>query len=242
MKKHITLLELMIAVVIVGILASVGIPLYRNTIEKSKAKVCETNLKMLQAAIEIYGLENDVLPASLTQLRPGDFQKAWARVFGEENQWLIKSAYFLVDFDNRGLAYAQEGFVQRYLGGNLTYLTCPADPTPPDEKGVGSYGLNAALASQPFDSYKQAQQSDDFYVVVGDCEQPLFSSLDALVQRHTEGKMLYQFNPFAQFAATGGKGILGAQRKIVGKFSQRAGVDLPRPLFLRFPAPSRYLP
>jgi len=183
MKKLFILRALLIAVVIGGVLAGIALPVYRNSIEKSKAKVCETNLKMLQAAIEIYGLDKGVLPASLTQLEPGDFQKAWAQIFKKENQWLIKLAYLLIDFDNRGLAYAQEGFFNRYLTGNFGYITCPSDPTPPPT-GI-SYGLNERLAhGLKYEEYRRLKDAGETLPVIADCEKSLFNSEQDFTRRH----------------------------------------------------------
>lgn len=118
MKRSLSLLELSFAVLIVFVLATISIPMYKNTVENAKAKVCETNLKMLQAAVEVYGLENNVLPGSLTQLQDRHIRRAWAQIFRGENKFLLKCAYFLVDFDARGLAYAQEASDRYFDNGN----------------------------------------------------------------------------------------------------------------------------
>ena len=178
-KKSFTLIELIIVLIIVGGIITVAIPLYHNVVEKAKAKVCEANLKVLAAAVEIYALENDQLPGSLGQLQPQHLRKAWAQIFKEEDEWKIKLAYFIVDFDNRGLAYASSNLLQRYLGGDIKLITCPSDPTPPPQ-GT-SYGINCALAGMSYRDYKNLPDS---YIVVGDCETSCFHSLWELSFRH----------------------------------------------------------
>jgi len=182
MKRYFTLVEVLLVVVILGIIATIGIPLYRGTVERAKAKACEANLKVIHAAVEVYGLENDILPATLSQLEPRHFQKAWAQVLKKENGLLIKIANFIVDFDRRGMAYAEEGFLSRYLKGESKYLVCPSDLTP-FPSGV-SYGLNAYLKGMSFKDYNVLQQSMGGVLLIGDCDQPYFSSLGELASRH----------------------------------------------------------
>lgn len=192
-KKYMTMSELMMAVLIVGVLASLSVPIVRSTMDKSKARVCETNLKMLKAAIEIYGLENDVLPASLTQLNTEQFKKAWARVLKEDNPLLIKLAYFVVDLEDIGLAYAQTAFVDRYLSGDTKYLRCPEDKRIlSSASALISYGMNEAFRSGEvtFDEYRMAQEDPDgCYFVVGDSESLGVTESAQIARRHSSGKI-----------------------------------------------------
>lgn len=191
MKKGFTLLEIVIVLVVLGILATLSLPLYQNTIENAKIKVCETNLKAIRAAIEIYGLENDRMPGSISQLKPEHLRKAWAKIFKEENSWKIKLPYFIIDLQNKGLLYAQDSFVRRYLGGDIKLITCPKDETPPRWRDDGtiegrSYGINIIVAEK---NYKEYKNLDKDTLVVGDCEAETFESPERLTARHISWKI-----------------------------------------------------
>jgi len=186
MKKGFTLLEIVIVLVVLGILATLSFPLYQNTIENAKIKVCETNLETIQAAIEIYGLENDRMPGSISQLKPEHLRRAWVKVFKEENPWKIKLSYFIIDLQNKGLLYAQDSFVRRYLGGDIKLITCPKDETPPRWSADGtiegvSYGINSDAADETFQDYKLLGGDT---IIIADCESERFTALTALQERH----------------------------------------------------------
>lgn len=204
-----TLSELMMAVLIIGILASVSVPIVRSTIDKSKAKVCETNLRMLRAAIEVYGLENDVLPASLSQLNTEQFKKAWARVLKEDNLLLIKLAYFIMDLQDQGMAYAQTAFVDRYLSGDTKYLRCPEDKrTASAGSPLVSYGLNEVFTSGTvtFDQYRMAQEGSGCYLILADSDSRAVNETTQVAARHGSGKFSLKPEVKEGLVATVGKG------------------------------------
>ena len=53
-KKGFTLVELMIVVLILGLLTAIGIPSYRVAKIYAERRIVETNLKMIDSAIEVY--------------------------------------------------------------------------------------------------------------------------------------------------------------------------------------------
>lgn len=57
-KKGFTLIELIFAVVIIGILAALAIPRFSSTIEKSRTAEAINTLETLRNAQEVYKLEN----------------------------------------------------------------------------------------------------------------------------------------------------------------------------------------
>ncbi len=57
-----TLVELMITVVIVGILASVAIPLYTGNIKRAKAAEADAALGSIRTALRVYYAENSAYP------------------------------------------------------------------------------------------------------------------------------------------------------------------------------------
>jgi len=173
-KKAFTIMEIIIIVVIIGILATLGLPTYQNVIEDSKAKVCETNLEALNISLEIYAMEHDVMPGDLSELSPEHIQKAYTRILQKKGAWKIKLAYYIVGWEQRGLAYA--GLLTDLAGGNMKLITCPA--AVPGER---SYGMNSALANMTSSAYRSLPADG---ILVGDCLNPTFTDKSGLIERH----------------------------------------------------------
>lgn len=186
-KKYFTMIEVVIVVVVVGILATVGVPVYQNIIDKARADVCATNQQVLLGALDAFGHENYQLPASLSELRQKDIERAWAKVFEQKGAWRVKLAYFIVDFDQRGLVYAQGAWVSRYIGA-LEHLTCPSDPTPPP--AGFSYGLNNVVIGMDYNAYLAYQAANPDVIIIGDCNAANFADIANLNMRHHVHKIL----------------------------------------------------
>ena len=58
MNRAFTLIELLVVVLIIGILASIALPLYQRAVFKSRAAEAFTNLKALKDALEVCELQN----------------------------------------------------------------------------------------------------------------------------------------------------------------------------------------
>ena len=67
-NKGFTLIEILIAVLIIGILAAIAVPQYQKGVEKSKALQGLTLLKSVIEAINVYYLANGVYPSSFDKL------------------------------------------------------------------------------------------------------------------------------------------------------------------------------
>ena len=161
-NRSFTLVEIIVVVVIVGILATLGLPYFQNVMESSKEKVCDTNLKTLLKAVEIYTMEHDTVPGSLSELDDKYIQKAYASVMSGKNAWKIRLAYFLVEGPQWGIAYAQ--------GFGMPNLRCPNNPDTSSTQI--SYGLSTALAQRDARGYKNAPDS---YVVIADSVNAIFN-------------------------------------------------------------------
>ena len=150
-----------------GILSTLGIATYRQVLDNARQKVCETNLKTLEAAVEMYALENDALPASLGDLKPSHVKKAYAKVMREEG-WLTKFAYFFVKLNTPKEVYAQFLTYDRLgkYGPAAQVFHCPADTN-----GGVSYGINAQLAGK-----RWGDISEDT-LIVADCDSHTFGRL-----------------------------------------------------------------
>ena len=179
-KRAFTLMEIIIVVVVIGILATLGLPTYRNVIEDSKAKICETNLEALNTALQIYAMEHDVMPGDLSELAPEYIEKAYAHILQQEGAWKIKLAYYIVGWEQRGLAYA--GLLTDLAGGNPKLMTCPAAAP-----GELSYGMNSVLLNKSSSDY-QSLAGDT--ILIGDCSKQTFDNASGLNARHKHYKIL----------------------------------------------------
>lgn len=78
-----TLVELLVAVLIIGILAAVALPQYQKAVEKSKATEAISLLKTVYQAAKVYYLANGTWPTSLNKLDvsiPWDGTTNWRQV------------------------------------------------------------------------------------------------------------------------------------------------------------------
>lgn len=76
-KQGFSFLELVIAIAIIALLASVGIPMYMSYVEKAKVTKTEGILGNLKIAINSYYLDVNKYPSSLSELvrKPADAKK-----------------------------------------------------------------------------------------------------------------------------------------------------------------------
>jgi len=183
MRKNFTLIEVAIVIVIFGIIATFAIPAYHNALENANAEVCAGNLSVLLGALEAYGLEEDEMPGSLGKLEKEHLQKGWAKTFKERGYWRTKLAYFLVDFDKRGLAYAQVSLVDRYLGG--VSIVCPSSG-----HGENSYGIHGWFAAGQIKSYDDYRSRPLNFTAIADCDADNFVGLGNITERHRRYRVL----------------------------------------------------
>lgn len=162
-KRHFTLIELIITLIVIGILVTIAIPTYRNVVERSRSEVCKTNLEVLLGAIKNYALEKDYLPASLGQLEDGHIRYAWDQVLESKGTWRVNFAYFVVNFAQGRVVFAQDYWSE------VLSIACPSDDTPPPQGH--SYGINQEIAGKSLEYF---QGLDPSVTVVADSDSSTF--------------------------------------------------------------------
>ena len=76
-----TLIEVMIAITIVGILTSLGIPNYIRYKEKARVQVAITDMRFIEKEIMNFGVENGELPDSLSDIGRDKVLDPWGRPY-----------------------------------------------------------------------------------------------------------------------------------------------------------------
>ena len=154
-KRAFTVIELMVAVVILTIIVSIATVGYTQYLDKTAMMVDETNQKVLLGAVKLFAYDTNALPGSLSQLRSRDLERAYAQVTDGKRPYTL-FAFLQEQVGLFDIAEAQP-LPNRYIGGGgaaqtqeqlWRILTCPVDSSPPSAGGR-SYGLHAAAAHQP---------------------------------------------------------------------------------------------
>jgi prepilin-type N-terminal cleavage/methylation domain-containing protein len=169
LKKAFSLIEIMVSVIIIGVLATISIPAYKNVVEESKTRVCDTNLKALKSALDVYVVEHNVVPGDLGMLPKESVEKAFACQLKGKEGWKIRLALLVRDMDNTGMAYAD--FIQDLAQGNLKIVACPKNT----KEGI-SYGVNSILVGINAEKYRKLSRSE---FVIADCDKATFESVEA---------------------------------------------------------------
>ena len=139
-KKAFTLVEIMIALIIVSVVVSLSIVTFQKTIEANNDRICRQNLKVLQGAIEIYTIENNALPVTLSRLTPEQIHLAYEKVIGKPKENRL-AGYFNNLMGVKPL-FADLG---KYYGNDPKVRRCPADKDELTDSNHISYSLNRAI-------------------------------------------------------------------------------------------------
>lgn len=117
-----TMMEIMIAAVVLVILASVALVGYQGYRDRAAMLVDETNQQVLAAAIKMYAYDNNALPGSLSELRPELLERAFAQVTEGKQPFTLLA--HLREWVRMGVAEAAP-LPARYYNNNPTVLICP---------------------------------------------------------------------------------------------------------------------
>ncbi|MFH1984181.1 MAG: prepilin-type N-terminal cleavage/methylation domain-containing protein [Pseudomonadota bacterium] len=80
-----TLVELLIAVVVIGALAAIAIPSYRQYIERAQVVKTLSDLKLLESEINLYFVDNQRYPVSLDDIGRGNMLDLWGNPYQYTN-------------------------------------------------------------------------------------------------------------------------------------------------------------
>ncbi len=135
-----SMMELMIAAVVLLILASVAVAGYQGYRDRAAMLVDETNQKVLAAALKLYAYDNNALPGSLSELERRHLERAFAQVTEGKRPYTFFA--YLGEWVGMELAEA-EMLPPKYYGSNPAILACPSDKAPP------SYEITALWRNRP---------------------------------------------------------------------------------------------
>ncbi len=152
MKRGFTMLEILIAVVVLAILASIAMVNYQGYRDRVTMMVDATNQKVLAAAVKIYAYDTGALPGSLSDLRSRDLDRAFAGVSKGKRPYTMLAHWRELIQQAVGIPVAYAEFLpSRYYNGDLKVISCPKDPDPPT-------GFNASGKPMGGKSYEIAPE------------------------------------------------------------------------------------
>ena len=140
--KAFTVLELLVAVLIIGILAAFSLAGYQGYRDRAAMLKDATNQKVLAAAVKLYAYDNNALPGSISELRPVDLDRAYALMTSGRRSYTVL-AYLAEKLG--GDVVEAVPLPGRYYQNNLDITHCPLDN---DGNGV-SYQMNKQFAGKP---------------------------------------------------------------------------------------------
>lgn len=76
-----TLIELMIAIALIGILSGFGIPMYMSYRERVQSDNCKVGIKIIETALKGYGTENNGFPDTLADVGLGGMTDPWGNPY-----------------------------------------------------------------------------------------------------------------------------------------------------------------
>ncbi|MCX7926756.1 MAG: hypothetical protein N2606_01250 [Candidatus Omnitrophica bacterium] len=180
--KSFTFLEILTTIVILGIISFLALIPLAQWVENSKAKTCEANLRLIKHALDLYMLDHDYGPQSLSHLPKRYFSYACSQLNNKRR--IIKLSGLSEYITSCSIAFA-EPFIYTLAEFDLNLISCPKDNTPPTKTGgQTSYALYKGLIDM---GIKRYQQLNSTVVLIGDSDEFSFNGeISELKCRHID--------------------------------------------------------
>jgi type IV pilus assembly protein PilA len=103
-QRGFTLMELMIVIVIIGVLAAIGVPAYKNYVSDAKNSACEANKRAIETAAGMYWMEEGTaLTVEDTAASGGGLETYLTNVTEIRCPWDKASGYKVVIAENNSI-------------------------------------------------------------------------------------------------------------------------------------------
>jgi prepilin-type N-terminal cleavage/methylation domain-containing protein len=175
-NRGFTLLEIVVALAVLLIIASIAVVSYAKFIDNARETVCENNLKGLLDAVKIYGAENGALPATLGDLELDQLKKGYDLAM-KNARWKTRLAHTLLEFSAPAKAHAFNLTYEdlRSYGASDAMFQCPQD-----YNGGASYAINSEIAGIRWG------QIDGDVIMIVESDAYTFSDASDLQYRHED--------------------------------------------------------
>jgi general secretion pathway protein G len=98
-----TLIEMLIVISIIGILLSIAIPSYRQSVVRAREAVLRENLYVLRSTIEQFTIDKERAPSSLEELVDEGYLRAIPRdITGNSSTWQVETSDVLISPEQSG--------------------------------------------------------------------------------------------------------------------------------------------
>ncbi len=115
-QKGFTLIELLVVIAIIAILAAILFPVFARAREKARQAACQSNLKQVVLAIQMYAQDHDELVCMATMgTNYTDVDYMWFNVIGP----YTKNAQIYICPSRRDVTQCSGGYVWNALGGSF---------------------------------------------------------------------------------------------------------------------------
>jgi len=107
-----TLIEMLIVVTLIGILISIAVPSYRQSVLRARESVLRENLYILRSTIDQFTLDKKRAPASLDELVTEGYLRALPRdITSSPDTWQVEyeDVYLAADQTQTGITNVRSG-------------------------------------------------------------------------------------------------------------------------------------
>src|SRR5688572_11082762 len=128
-RRAFTLIELLVVIAIIATLAAILFPVFAQAREAARKASCQSNLKQIGTAAQMYGQDYD-------ETYPGGWNQNPSHPQGGGDQmWRIVLQPYIQKYGNASNVYDSSG--------NFGVYWCPSTPGSTSTYGPSSYGYNA---------------------------------------------------------------------------------------------------